>query len=190
MSGCSAIYQPHVVSDRSGKGGWQESNPFLAYLRETPSGSGPDLNLARNWKMSKIETSRKSKPNIPLDSLDQGKFKSASHFWKRQVLPPQSWPANFGSGPSGSVSGFSGFLVLAETLICKFPAIRSSKIFDEYTIGILERGRICQWRLQARIPSIKKTLIFEPPVEPKTLILLFPANHCSDLENSRCLGFS
>ena len=39
---------------------------------------------------------------------------------------------------------FSGFLVPAETLNCNFPAIRSSKIFDEYTIGILERRRICQ----------------------------------------------
>ncbi len=36
----------------------------------------------------------------------------------------------------------SGFLVLAETLNCNFPAIRSSKIFDEYTTGILERRRI------------------------------------------------
>ena len=38
----------------------------------------------------------------------------------------------------------SGFLVLTETLICNFPAIRSSKIFDEYTIGILERRHIFQ----------------------------------------------
>ena len=67
---------------------------------------------------------------------------------------------------------FSGFLVPAETLNCNFPAIGSSKIFDEYTIGILERRRICQWRFHSKIPSIKKTLIFKPSGQLETLILI------------------
>jgi len=38
----------------------------------------------------------------------------------------------------------SGFLVFSKRLIFNFPTIRSSKIFVEYTIGILERRRIFQ----------------------------------------------
>jgi hypothetical protein len=63
----------------------------------------------RSPEIQKFKTSRNWKLNIPLDSLDQGEFRSARIFWKRQVLTPQNWPAKFGSGPSGSGSGFLVF---------------------------------------------------------------------------------
>ena len=49
----------------------------------------------------------------------------------------------------------------SQTLKFNFPAIRPPKNFAESIPGILEERRICQSRLQAKIPSIKKTLIFK-----------------------------
>ena len=49
----------------------------------------------------------------------------------------------------------------SQTLKINFPAIRPPKNFAESIPGILEERRICQSKLQAKIPSIKKTLIFK-----------------------------
>ena len=60
----------------------------------------------RSLEIQKFKTSLNWKLNIPLDSSGQGEFIGAGISWKRQDLLPQNWPANFGSGPSGSGSGF------------------------------------------------------------------------------------